>query len=37
MQRYAFTGLTDSSTDFGGGILFSNDLSQLRVSKRQDY
>ena len=33
----AFTGLTDSSTDFGGGILFSTDLSQLRVSDRQDY
>ncbi|HSM30356.1 MAG TPA: hypothetical protein VK854_06615 [Woeseiaceae bacterium] len=37
MEIYAFTGLTDSSTDFGGGILFSTDLSQLRVSDRQDY
>jgi hypothetical protein len=37
MEVYAFTGLTDSSTDFGGGILFSTDLSQLRVSERQDY
>ncbi len=37
MELYAFTGLTDSSTDFGGGILFSTDLSQLRVSDRQDY
>jgi hypothetical protein len=37
MEVYAFTGLTDSSTDFGGGILFSTDLSQLRVSDRQDY
>ena len=37
MELYAFTGLTDSSTDFGGGILFSTDLRQLRVSDRQDY
>lgn len=37
MEMYAFAGLTDSSTDFGGGILFSTDLSQLRVSDRQDY
>jgi len=37
MELYAFTGLTNSSTDFGGGILFSTDLSQLRVSDRQDY
>jgi hypothetical protein len=37
MEVYAFTGLTDSSTDFGGGLLFSTDLSQLRVSDRQDY
>jgi hypothetical protein len=37
MELYSFTGLTDSSTDFGGGILFSTDLSQLRVSDRQDY
>ena len=37
MDLYAFTGLTDSSTDFGAGILFSTDLSQLRVSERQDY
>jgi len=37
MELYAFTGLTDSSTDFGGGILFSTDLSQLRVTDRQDY
>jgi len=37
MDVYAFTGLTDSSTDFGGGVLFSTDLSQLRVSERQDY
>jgi len=37
MELYAFTGLTDSSTDFGGGLLFSTDLSQLRVSDRQDY
>ncbi len=37
MDLYAFTGLTDSSTDFGGGILFSTNLSQLRVSERQDY
>ena len=37
MEVYAFTGLTDSSTDFGGGILFSTDLSKLRVSDRQDY
>jgi len=37
MELYAFTGLTDSSTDFGGGILFSTDLSQLRVSDRKDY
>jgi hypothetical protein len=37
MELYAFTGLTDSSTDFGGGILFSTDLNQLRVSDRQDY
>lgn len=37
MELYAFTGLTDSSTDFGGGILFSTDLNQLRVSNRQDY
>jgi hypothetical protein len=37
MELYAFTGLTDSSTDFGGGVLFSTDLSQLRVSDRQDY
>ena len=37
MELYAFTGLTDSSTDFGGGILFSTDLSQLRVSDRQGY
>ena len=37
MELYAFTGLTDSSTDFGGGILVSTDLSQLRVSDRQDY
>lgn len=37
MEVYVFTGLTDSSTDFGGGILFSTDLSQLRVSERQDY
>ena len=36
MEVYAFTGLTDSSTDFGGGILFSTDLNQLRVSERQD-
>ena len=37
MELYVFTGLTDSSTDFGGGILFSTDLNQLRVSERQDY
>ena len=37
IELYAFTGLTDSSTDFGGGILFSTDLSELRVSDRQDY
>ena len=37
MEIYAFTGLTDSSTDYGGGLLFSTDLSQLRVSDRQDY
>jgi hypothetical protein len=37
MELYAFTGFTDSSTDFGGGILFSTNLSQLRVSERQDY
>ncbi len=37
MELYAFAGLTDSSTDFGGGILLSTDLSQLRVSDRQDY
>jgi hypothetical protein len=37
MELYAFTGLTDSSTDFGGGILFSTDLGQLRVADRQDY
>ena len=37
MELYAFTGLTDSSTDFGGGILFTTNLSQLRVSERQDY
>jgi hypothetical protein len=37
MELYAFTGLTDSSSDFGGGILFSTDLGQLRVSDRQDY
>lgn len=37
MELYAFTGLTDSSTDYGGGILFSTDLSQIRVSDRQDY
>lgn len=37
MELYAFAGLTDSSTDVGGGILFSTDLSQLRVSDRQDY
>ena len=37
MELYAFTGLTDSSTDFGGGILFSTDLSQLRVADRKDY
>jgi hypothetical protein len=36
MELYAFTGLTDSSTDFGGGILFSTDLNQLRVRDRQD-
>ena len=30
------TGL-EYSTDSGGGILFSTDLSQLRVSERQDY
>ena len=37
MELYAFTGLTDSSSDFGGGLLFSTDLRQLRVSERQDY
>ena len=37
MELYAFTGLTDSSTDIGGGIVFSTDLRQLRVSDRQDY
>ena len=37
MELYAFAGLTDSSTDLGGGILFSTDLRQLRVSDRQDY
>lgn len=37
MELYAFGGLTDSSPDFGGGILFSTDLSQLRISERQDY
>ena len=37
MEVYAFSGLTDSSTDFGAGILFSTDLGQLRVSDRQDY
>ena len=37
MELYGFTGLTDSSTDFGGGVLFTTDLSQLRVSDRQDY
>lgn len=37
MEFYAFTGLTDSSPDFGGGLLFSTDLRQLRVSERQDY
>ena len=37
MELYVFTGLTDSSTDFGGGILFSTDLNQLRVGDRQDY
>ena len=37
MELYAFAGLTDSSTDVGGGILFSTDLRQLRVSDRQDY
>lgn len=37
MEFYAFTGLTDSSSDFGGGILFSTNLSQLRVAERQDY
>jgi hypothetical protein len=37
MEFYAFTGLTDSSSDFGGGLLFSTDLRQLRVSERQDY
>ena len=37
MELYAFSGLTDSSTDFGGGILFTTDLSRMRVSDRQDY
>ena len=37
VEFYAFTGLTDSSTDYGGGLLFSTNLSQLRVSDRQDY
>lgn len=37
MELYAFAGLTDSSTDAGGGIMFSTDLRQLRVSDRQDY
>jgi hypothetical protein len=37
MELYAFTGLSDSSADFGGGILFSTDLGQLRVADRQDY
>ena len=37
MELYGFTGLTDSSTDFGGGVLFTTDLSQIRVSDRQDY
>jgi hypothetical protein len=37
MELYVFTGLTDSSTDFGGGILFSTDLGQIRVSDRQEY
>ena len=37
MELYAFAGLTDSSTDVGGGVLFSTDLRQLRVSDRQDY
>jgi len=37
MELYAFAGLTDSSTDYGGGILFSTDLSQLRITDRQDY
>ena len=36
-KLYAFAGLTDSSTDVGGGVLFSTDLRQLRVSDRQDY
>ena len=37
MEVYAFAGLTESSSDFGGGLLFTTDLSQLRVSDRQDY
>lgn len=37
LELYTFAGLTDSSTDFGGGLLFSTDLSQLRISERQDY
>lgn len=37
MELYAFTGLSDSSADFGGGILFSTDLGQLRIADRQDY
>jgi len=37
MELYGFTGLTDSSTDYGGVILFSTDLRQLRIGDRQDY
>lgn len=37
LELYAFTGLTDSSADFGGGLNISTDLSQLRARQRQDF
>ncbi len=37
LALYASSGLTDGSTGVGGGILFSTDLRQLRVSDRQEY
>ena len=34
METYVFTGFSDSSPDWGGGLLVTTDLRQLRVSDR---